>query len=315
MKKKTHDEYVIELTIKNPTVEVIGQYVNTNTPILHRCLIHNIFWKTTPGRALQGVGCEECKKDKFRQTRCKTHDQHVKEIEDINPDIVVIGKYIDAKTPIEYYCKKHNVTWSSYPDNILRGVGCKECGNEKIRDKNIKHHDQYIKDLQDANPDIEVIEEYQGANVAILHRCKIDGYIWSARPANILFGKGCPQCNESKGERQIRQWLDDHSIEFVYQKTFADCKDIRILPFDFYLPMYNMCIEYDGEQHYRPVKFNGKTDELAEKQFEKTKCHDQIKTEYCRKHNIHLLRIPYFKNVEEELENFYSFNIVTPMVI
>lgn len=305
MKKKTHEEYVEELAIKNTNVEVVEKYINANTPILHRCVIHDILWKTTPSRALQGVGCEECRIEKFRQIRCKTHEQYVKEVANVNPDIIVIGKYTDARTQIEHYCIKHNVLWNSYPDNILRGIGCKECGNEKIKDKNIKSHDQYVKDLYIINPDIEVIEGYKGANVAILHRCKIDGYMWSAKPANILFGKGCPQCNESKGERQVRQWLDEHGIAFMYQKIFVDCKDVRALPFDFYIPKYNLCIEYDGEQHFRPVDFDGHGQELALQQFTKTTYHDEIKNQYCKNNDIHLLRIPYFKNVEEELEHFF----------
>ena len=60
MKKKTHEEYVVELAEKNPNVEVVEQYISTNTPILHRCLAHCVLWKTTPGRVLRGAGCEEC---------------------------------------------------------------------------------------------------------------------------------------------------------------------------------------------------------------------------------------------------------------
>ena len=304
-KKKTHEEYIQELKIKNPDVEVVELYINTKTPILHHCLIHDMFWKTAPARVLMGVGCEACRIEKFRQVRCKTHEQYIQEVFTVNPDIVVVGQYIDAKTPIEHHCKKHNVTWISYPDNILRGIGCKECGNEKIRDKNIKSHAKYIEDLHIVNPDIEVVEEYQGANIAILHRCKIDGNIWPAKPANILSGKGCPQCNESKGERQVRQWLDEHNIAFIYQKTFMDCKDLRVLPFDFYLPQYNMCIEYDGEQHFRPVDFDGNGEDLTLQQFTKTVYHDKIKNHYCKNNNINLLRIPYFKDVQEELEKFF----------
>lgn len=314
-RRKSHNEYVEELKIKNPTVETVEQYINANTPIMHHCLIHDIFWVTTPARALQGVGCEECRIEKFRQIRCKEHEQYVEEVAIVNPDIVVVGKYIDATTPIQHYCKKHKVYWDASPDSILHGHGCIECGNEKIRTKNIKSHDEYVKDLSIINPDVEVIEEYKGSYINILHRCKIDGYIWSAKPANILSGKGCPQCNESYGERRIRQWLEKYNIKYKYQKTFDDCRDIRVLPFDFYVPEYNTCIEYDGEQHFRPVKFDGKDDETAIKQFEKTRYHDEIKTKYCEDNNIHLLRIPYFKNVEEELNNFYSFNIVTLMAI
>lgn len=301
---KSHDRYVEELRIKNPYVEVVGKYVNSKTKILHHCLIHDIFWETIPNRALQGVGCEQCKIEKFRQSRCKTHDQYVDEVTAIDPSIIVIGKYIDAQTPIQHYCKKHNVLWFPYPDNILHGMGCKECGNERIREKNIKSHNEYMKDLRLVNPDVEVIGEYRGSNTSILHRCKIDGYEWLAKPSNILSGKGCPQCNESSGERQVRQWLEKYNIEYKYQKTFDDCKDIKVLPFDFYLPQYNTCVEYDGEQHFQPVKFDGKDENAAEKQFKITKKHDEIKNQYCASNNICLIRIPYYNNVEKELEKF-----------
>jgi hypothetical protein len=205
---------------------------------------------------------------------------------------------------------KHDIFWSAYPDNILRGCGCSECAKEKIGEKNRKTHDQYVFELAKVNSNIEVIDEYQDASTAILHRCKIDGYTWYARPGNILFGKGYPKCNESHGERQVCKWLYERNINYIQQKIFDDCRDQRPLPFDFYLPDYNICIEYDGEQHFRPIELFG-----GEGGFNKRKYHDSIKTQYCINNNIHLLRIPYFQNVEEELEKIYSFNIVTSMVI
>lgn len=305
-RKKTHEEYVDELSIKNPIVSVVEQYINTHTAILHHCLIHDVFWKTTPSRVLSGAGCEKCKKEKFRNTRCKTHEEYVEEVEVRNPNVVVIGEYVDAKTQIDFYCKKHNVCWSAYPDNVLRGCGCHKCSKEKIGAKNRKTHDRYVQDLKIVNQNIEVLEEYIDAETPILHRCKIDGHMWSARPGNILFGKGCPKCNESRGEKEIYKWLYNHHISYIRQKTFDDCRDQRPLPFDFYLPDYNICIEYDGEQHFRPVELFG-----GEEGFNKRMYHDEIKNQYCSNNKIHLLRIPYYSNIEEELNNFfYSFNIV-----
>ena len=120
-----------------------------------------------------------------------------------------------------------------------------------------------------------------------------------------MFGNGCPQCQESKGERQVRQWLENKNIIYTYQKTFKDCKYIKVLPFDFYISKYHACIEYDGKQHFEPVDFAGRGEEWALQQFEKTQYHDKIKNQYCKNNNITLLRIPYFKNVEEELETFF----------
>ena len=64
------------------------------------------------------------------------------------------------------------------------------------------------------------------------------------------------------------------------------------MPFDFYLPNYNLCIEFDGAQHYRPV--------FGEHNFEQTQKHDKIKNEYCESHNIELLRIPYWEGSNSE---------------
>lgn len=298
-KKKTHEEYVAELAEKNPTVEVVGKYIDALTKIKHHCLIHDVYWDTTPSRALHGVGCNECHKERDRESRCKTNEQYISEIEKINPDIVVMEKYIDAKTPILHKCLTHNVEWKTSPDNILHGHGCYLCGNKKNGDAKRKTHEQYVEELKIVNPNIVVVDSYISALTPILHKCLIDGNEWYVSPANTLFGYGCPRCNKSKGEKQIAKWLDSNNIYYEHQKAFDDCKDKRPLPFDFYIPDYNCCIEYDGEQHYRAIEYFG-----GEESFKLRIKHDNIKTEYCIKHGILLLRIPYFKNAEEELNNF-----------
>lgn len=80
------------------------------------------------------------------------------------------------------------------------------------------------------------------------------------------------------------------------QKTFKDCKDKKLLPFDFYLPAYNLIIEYDGEQH-----FDIKHSFSGEDGFVNTIIHDAIKNQYCEDNNINILRIPFweFDNIEK----------------
>ena len=90
-KKKTHKEYVEELKIKNSTIEVIDQYIDAKTKILHHCLIHDVYWKISPTHALRGCGCSECQKDKTREKLSKTHDQYISELEKINSTIESIA--------------------------------------------------------------------------------------------------------------------------------------------------------------------------------------------------------------------------------
>lgn len=63
-----------------------------------------------------------------------------------------------------------------------------------------------------------------------------------------------------------------------------------MLPFDFYLPEYNCCIEYDGTTHYIPNKYGSWN---TQENIELTQKHDKIKNEYCKKKKINLIRISY----------------------
>lgn len=102
----------------------------------------------------------------------------------------------------------------------------------------------------------------------------------------------CNNCNlKSNGEYRIKTLLSELNIDYKCQYKFADCKDIFCLPFDFYLPDYNCCIEYDGVSHYEANPYGGwRTKESVQK----TQEHDKIKNEYCQKDNIGLIRIPYW---------------------
>ena len=361
-KKKTHEEYVAELAIKNPNVEVIGQYIGACVKILHRCKIHDIEWMAYPDNILHGHGCymcgnnikktqeqyiqevkvinsfievieqyidaltpiqHRCKVDGYiwyatpsailRGDKCpkcmgnakKTTNQYIDELKTINDKIEVIGKYINATTPIAHRCMIDGHIWNAKPVNLLSGKGCPICKFNKLSNLFVKSHEQYIKEVALINPDIEVLGQYINARTPILHHCIKDDYIWKSTPFNVLNGQGCPRCQESNGERQIRQWLENKSITYVYQKTFMYCKDKKELPFDFYLPDYNICIEYDGEQHFQPIDFAGNGDEWAIERFNATQQHDGIKNQYCKDNDIDLLRIPYYANIGEELEKFF----------
>lgn len=128
-------------------------------------------------------------------------------------------------------------------------------------------------------------------------------------PNNLKNGYFCPICNESKGEKVIREYLEKNGLEFKQEYIFEDCKYKRSLPFDFYIKEYNLCIEYDGIQHFEVSSYFG------EKSFKDTQKRDKIKNDYCKNNNINLVRIPYWEidNVEnildEEFERLRKLNI------
>ena len=293
---KTHKQYVSELSVSNPLLEVIEDYINADTPILHRCKKHNMTWNISPASALRGAGCRECWIEKLREVRIKNKDDYILELANVSPHIKLIGEYINANTPIQHYCEIHQVSWDISPSNALRGQGCKECCKSKQSLSLLKTHEQYVLDLFNASSYVEVIENYIDAKTPILHRCLIDGFIWPMAPTNALSGKGCPKCNESRGERMVSQWLNIRDIEYIPQYKFDNCRDKQPLPFDFYLPKFNIVIEYQGQQHYDPIDFFG-----GQPYLEYIQHHDNIKSNYCTKNNIQLIYIPYWENVNEYL--------------
>ena len=67
--KKTHEEYVNEVFLVNPNIEVVGEYIDAKTKILHRCLIHDVEWMVSPTNILSGKGCPECAKQKRKKSK------------------------------------------------------------------------------------------------------------------------------------------------------------------------------------------------------------------------------------------------------
>lgn len=121
--------------------------------------------------------------------------------------------------------------------------------------------------------------------------CKQHGIIF-VRTNDLLTGKivCCQQkINRSRGEQKLLDILNFLQIEYNTQYTFNDCINFdtnRKLRFDFYLPDFNCCIEYDGQQHF-------KKNSLFQESLESIQKRDKIKNKYCKENNIYLLRIPY----------------------
>ena len=298
-KAKTHKEYIQEVKKVNPNIEVIGTYINAKTKIMHHCLVHDIYWETIPDMILKGHGCKECRADKLRAKMNKTHDQYVEELSLINPNIIVVGTYVDAKTKILHYCKRHDVYWDATPNQLLGGHGCPKCRDQATKERSTKSNEEYVEQLKKYNSDIIALDEYIDSKTKIKHKCLICGYEWSTSPTTILNGGGCPRCQETSGERKARQWFERESINYVYQMRYDDCRDINTLSFDFYLPDFNTLVEIQGLQHYKPIPYFG-----GEEKYLKQQKHDNIKRDYCKKNGINLIEIPDSANIEETLNNF-----------
>jgi hypothetical protein len=176
------------------------------------------------------------------------------------------------------------------PIQHFRGQGCSLC---KLREKELEFIEK-SKSLH--NGLIYDKVEYKNNKTNVVFTCEKHGD-FKVRPDNHLINmNGCPKCKLSKGEKLISNFLEKISIDYEIQKKFDDCKLKDPLRFDFYLPKYNICIEYNGEQHYKAFDFFG-----GEKTLEYNQLRDDIKLKYCSENNIKLVLIKYDENIEEKL--------------
>ena len=270
------------------------EYVNGRTKVKIICLIHGEF-EQTPQSHLNGSGCPKCGFESRINKRKLTFNTFIEKaniIHDNKYDYTNIN-VLEYKKLSKIICPTHG-EFEQTPHSHLSGSGCPKCANvyrystdEYIKKSKIIHGERYDYSKVCYN------NMYKKINII----CKKHGE-FKIIPNNHINGQGCPICRESKGEAIIKNLLTENNIKFFRQKRFLDCRDIRPLPFDFYLPDYNICIEYDGRQHYQVVNKWGGMEGLQNQQKK-----DKIKTEYCDNNNIKLVRIRYDDNINNKIWN------------
>lgn len=257
-------------------------YVNTHSKISVDCKIHGITYKTVKN-LLNGVGCKKCSYVEFASKNTYSNDKIILDFKSIHGDRYDYSKfnYISSKIKSIIICKEHGEYMQSY-DVHMRGHGCSKCSNNKKMDKN-----DFIRESELIHGGIYNYDsvEYINAHTKVDICCYVHG-IFSQLPMSHFRGYGCPKCNQSKGEKLISQYLNEYNIKYEYQKKFDGCEYINLLIFDFYLPDYNTCIEFNGIQHYYPIDIFGGLQSL-----EKNKIRDNIKVNFCDENNINLLII------------------------
>jgi hypothetical protein len=130
-------------------------------------------------------------------------------------------------------------------------------------------------------------------------------HFW-ASPNNLLQGKGCSICNLSHGAKRVARWLEQRNIHYEVEWTEhglrSDTYERAALRFDFYIEANKTLIEYDGIQHFEPVRWFAQSDVEAMANFEIVKKNDKRKNAWAKKNGYKLIRIPYTKVVSEVLE-------------
>lgn len=209
--------------------------------------------------------------------------------------------YKSNKDFIILVCSKHG-EFKTMPIQHLHGAGCPDCA---IEGRRIRWDDFIIKAQKIHGNKYQYKKLFYKNGVGkVMAICPKHG-IFIQKIHHHLNNRGCSACRESYGERSVANCLDSNKILYEREKTFDECVGPSgwRLKFDFYLPEYNTCIEYDGEQHYG-IQRRG----VFKFDLEAIKIRDEVKNSFCKIKNINLLRIPYTKF--KDIKDIIDLNII-----
>lgn len=193
---------------------------------------------------------------------------------------------------VNIICPRHGVFEQS-PRKHLNGQGCRACS---VKASSKSQRTTLESFATAARYHFRLRDKWIGGKTYVSFMCPEHGE-FTQRAAKHLSGQGCPACQASNGESLIRKWLTDRDVPFDTQKTFDALKHQKRLRVDFWLPQTQCAIEFDGDQHFRPVEYFGGV--LA---FIRRQHMDRIKDAFFERHSAAtLVRIRDTSNIDATL--------------
>lgn len=266
------------------------KYINNQTKINILCKEHGIFTQR-PKNHLAGQGCRRC----FIESLSLNTSIFIRRSNIIhqNKYDYSLVDYINNSKKVRIICREHGEFLQSPNNHLNAGQGCSKCKflnsrvdySHFIKKSVEKHGHKY--GYRDINP-----EEFSfSKKVKII--CQIHGQFLQLPNNHYNLGYGCHLCKESKGEIEISKLLHDQNIPYIREYKFDTCRNTHKLIFDFYLPEMKTCIEFQGLQHFQPIKHFG-----GDIRLKKQITNDRIKRKWCADNQIKLITISYLDNIK-----------------
>ena len=300
----------LKILSKEKNYTLLSNYVDSKTKVKCKCNICNYEWEAIPGNLLKGSGCYKCGRrstgEKLKELYTIGSENYIRVSKTYNKNPIDKQKWFLERATIlhpEYdysntiyrgstenisiICPKHG-EFTIYAGNFLyKNVSCPVCKQEEKR----KTSEEFQEELKNINSNTILLNNYVNWDIKVKVQCKKCGNIWESFPLNLLRGRSCPKCNQSKGEKAIEKVLNENNIEHLIQyqiKVPSSINSSGNAYIDFYLPDYNLFIEYNGIQHYIPIEYFG-----GKLSYEHQFIRDNYIKQYCTEHNIELLEISY----------------------
>lgn len=278
-------------------------YVNSNSKVIVTCPLHGDF-EVKANNHLNGVNCKQCSNEHIyhnitklepinKSTRKLDTKTFIDKCKEKYGDKYSYDKteYVKSSVKVIITCEKHG-DFLITPNHFLSGRGCPICGNNKR-----KTTESFIQEIKCVQPlsDYDYSKvHYVNVHTPVTLVCNKCGCEFNNQPSNLLkYKQGCPRCNESHLEKEIRELLSENNIVYEQYKKFDW---LGRLSLDLYLPYYNIAIECQGLQHFQPIEFFGGIDAFVKQQK-----NDKIKKELCEKNNIKLIYYSDAKDIDSNI--------------
>lgn len=257
-------------------------YKSPNKKVCIICPKHGNFYQL-PYAHLNGQGCPKCNGIGWDT------DLFIKEANIIHKDAYIYDKVIfeQMKKKVCITCLIHGEFWQT-PQKHLKGQGCPICGNKRKNQEKVISFNEFINkaNIVHQNKYKYYPHIFRNLHDKVLIKCTEHGNFLQIANDH-LYGHGCPMCNSSHMETEIRILLTENNIDFEEQKRF-DWLGKQSL--DFYIPSKQIAIECQGIQHFEENHHFGNSEGLKEIQER-----DSRKLQLCTEHGI---RVLYYANYD-----------------
>ena len=129
----------------------------------------------------------------------------------------------------------------------------------------------------------------------------------------IVEDGSCPHCGKetlSRGEVVLTSIFKENNIYNIPQYRIDNPRDSKQwLNIDFYLPEYNLFIEFDGKQHRMPNNWMSINSKVIS--------HDELKNKYANDHHIKMLRLTNYNfcSIIPTLEKEFGIKLKIPKIL
>lgn len=277
-------------------------YVNLRTKVTITCKKHGDFIRSPDGYLNSKYGCQRCGIETRAENAILTHEEFTSRCAAKHKNKYDYSSvtYKKCHSYIEIICPTHG-PFKQKAMMHLSGQGCPKCsGNLPLTLEEFKTK---AKTVHGNKYDYGIVD-YKSNTKKIQIICPQHGAFWQKAGAHLR-GSGCAICNESKGEKIIRLYLQNNSLSNKAQWRFKK-STISRKRFDF--ATNKGVIEYNGKQHYYPHSFGSKAKYADLQMLSKVIISDLTKSNWCKDHRIPLLVIPFweYERITDLLDAFFA---------